>query len=146
MKVILLQDVAKIGKRGAIVEVPDGYAQNQLIPKRMAEPATPENLKRAQKASSEKAASAEAEATAFLAAVDALKDKTVTIATDVNEKNHLFKAVSVEDVVVAMAAAGVKMSAQSIRFTAPIKEAGTHEVPLVHGEHVATATITVIKK
>ena len=46
MKVILLQDVAKIGKRFETVDVPDGYALNMLIPKRMAEPATPENLKR----------------------------------------------------------------------------------------------------
>ena len=46
MKVILLQDVAKIGKRSDLVEVPDGYAMNQLIPKRMAETATAQNKKR----------------------------------------------------------------------------------------------------
>ena len=39
MKVILLQDVAKIGRRSEVVEVPDGYAQNKLIPKGMAQPA-----------------------------------------------------------------------------------------------------------
>ena len=45
MKVILLQDVAKIGRRFDVITVPDGYGMNQLIPKGMAKPATPENLK-----------------------------------------------------------------------------------------------------
>jgi ribosomal protein L9 len=46
MKVILLRDVAKIGKRFAIVDVPDGYALNKLIPSKDAEPATTNNIKR----------------------------------------------------------------------------------------------------
>ena len=46
MKVILLKDVAKIGRRFEIKEVPDGYALNKLIPKNMAQFATPENIKR----------------------------------------------------------------------------------------------------
>ena len=45
MKVILLQDVAKIGRRFDIVEVPSGYGMNKLIPQGMAKPATPENVK-----------------------------------------------------------------------------------------------------
>ena len=48
MKVILLRDVAKIGRRFEIVEVPDGYALNKLIPKKDAEAATPANVKRIQ--------------------------------------------------------------------------------------------------
>ena len=59
MKVILLRDVAKIGKRYEIVEVPDGFALNKLIPKKDAEAATPVNVKRVlnmrHKSSSDKA-------------------------------------------------------------------------------------------
>ena len=46
MRIILLQDVKKVGQRGSVVTVADGYAQNVLLPKKLATPATPENLKR----------------------------------------------------------------------------------------------------
>ena len=146
MKVILLQDVARIGKRHSVVEVPDGYALNQLMPKRMAIPATGENLKRVLHNTASKEANASAEEAAFTAAVAELKEKTITVAADMNDKQHLFKAISAAEVVAAAQALGVTISAQSVRFTTPIKEAGAHEVTLVHGAHKASVTVTVIKK
>ena len=47
MKVILLRDVARLGRKGTVADVPTGYAMNQLIPSKSAAPATPENLKKA---------------------------------------------------------------------------------------------------
>ncbi len=50
MKVIMLVDVKKVGQKGRVVEVKDGYAQNVLIPRRMAIPATPEAMRKAEQA------------------------------------------------------------------------------------------------
>jgi len=146
MKVILLQDVARIGKRHSVVEVPDGYALNQLIPKRMAQPATGENLKRVLKQNATKAATVNAEGEAFAAALASLASTTITVAADMNEKNHLFKAISADEVVAAAQVAGVTISSQSIQFASPIKEAGEHTVMLVHGAQKGSISVTVVKK
>ncbi len=146
MKVILLQDVARIGKRHTVVEVPDGYALNQLVPKKMAVPATAENLKRVQHASATKAATASHEASAFADALAALKDTVLTVAVDLNDKNHMFRALSAEEVVAAAAAAGVTIAPATVRFATPIKEGGTHEVQLVHGSTKGTVKVAIVKK
>ncbi len=146
MKIILLQDVAKIGRRSEIVEVPDGYAMNQLIPKKMAEPATPANVKRIEKMSKDKQASTEADSEAFEAAVSTVNATPITITLETNEQGHLFKAVSAEDVVIAARGVGAVIAEEMVSFAAPIKEIGEHEVILKQGKETDTVTITVSGK
>lgn len=146
MKIILLQDVAKIGRRYDVVNVPDGYARNQLIPKRMAEPATPANLKRVQKMSADKTASNEASTEAFKVAVETIKVTPVTITVEANEKGHLFKAVSAKEVVVAAQAVGAVVTEDMVVFESPIKEIGDHSVTLKHLGQEAVITINVNQK
>jgi large subunit ribosomal protein L9 len=146
MKVILVRDVAKIGRRNQIVEVPDGYAQNQLIPKKWALPATPQNLKRVEALHAGVAASKDAKEGAFLAAVEKLKSSAVSISADANEQGHLFKAVHEKDIVEAAKVAGIQLDVTAIKIPAVIKSVGDHEVTLVHGSHVVPYTITIVKK
>lgn len=146
MKVILLQDVAKIGKRSEIVEVPDGYALNQLIPKRMAEPATIANKKRIERLQQDTEAKREQDKARFDAAIKALGETKIQIKTEVNEQGHLFKAVSENDIAEASQAAGIDIDAAMVVVGKPIKEAGEHEVHLVRGDHKATFVIEVIKQ
>ena len=146
MKIILLQDVAKIGRRYEIVEVPDGYAMNQLIPKKMAEAATPANVKRVEKMSKDKADSAAADSEAFAAAVATINATPITITLEANEQGHLFKAVSAEDVMIAARGVGAVITEEMVSFDSPIKEIGEHEVALKHGEDTELITITVSGK
>lgn len=146
MKVILLQDVAKIGRRFSIAEVPDGYAMNQLIPKRMAEPATPANLKRIERRQAESTATEEAGQAAFETAKEALTGKVIAVVEEANEKGHLFKAVSEAEIVEAAQTAGVAVTTAMIRVPQPIKELGEHEIELVSGGNKTTFTIEVTKK
>lgn len=146
MKVILLQDVAKIGRRSQLVEVPDGYARNQLIPKRMAEPATDTNKKRIEKLQANAEANKLADEARFEAAHKALSEKVIQIAIDVNEKGHSFKAVSVNDIADAAQTAGVDIDAAMIVVGAPIKEVGEHTAQLVRGDSKVKFIIEVIKK
>lgn len=143
MRIILLQDVAKIGRRYDVVEVSDGYALNQLIPKKMAEAATPANLKRVEKMNANKAASAEADAESFKVAVETIEATPITITLDANEKGHLFKAVDADEVVTAAQAVGAMVTEGMVEFSAPIKEVGEHEVTLKQAGEIATITVNV---
>jgi len=144
MKVILLQDVAKIGRRSQIVEVPDGYARNQLIPKRLAEPASLANTKRIEKVQAKVDASSQANKTNFDTAMATLKDTVVKVAAEVNEKGHTFKAVSEAEIALAVSAAGTKIEAGMISVSSPIKEVGAHEIELISGPSKAKFTIEVV--
>jgi len=145
MKVILLQDVAKIGKRSDLVEVPDGYAMNQLIPKRMAEPATAQNKKRIQKLQADAEANREADKARFEAAKAAFGAKMIQISADANEQEHLFKAVSENDIAEAAQAAGIEVEATMLVVGSPIKELGEHTIHLVRGDSKAEVVIEVVK-
>jgi large subunit ribosomal protein L9 len=145
MKIILLQDVARIGRRFSIVEVPDGFAQNQLIPKKLAQAATPENLKRVNKLHADSAASDAASMQKFNDIVTALRASHLTVAAEANEQAHLFKAVSEKEIVAAAAKRGIVLTTKHIHLSAPIKSLGEHEIVLKHGQSEVTVTIEVIK-
>lgn len=146
MKVILLQDVAKIGRRNDVVDVPNGYAMNQLIPTKKAEPATPANLKKISKVHAEKAASAAGVDAAFAAAKEILTTETLTIEAEMNDQDHMFQALSAEEVATAATAKGAAVTASAISFAEPIKAAGEHTVTLAMGGHSTPFTILVTKK
>ncbi|OGG41975.1 50S ribosomal protein L9 [Candidatus Kaiserbacteria bacterium RIFCSPHIGHO2_01_FULL_46_22] len=135
MKVILLRDVAKIGRKGEIVSVPDGYAQNQLIPKGQAKPATTENLKTALR-TNENAQKAESEAeTRFFALKAALNDQVITISGLKNDNGHLFAAIKPEMIVEAAKAAGHILTPFTIEIGEAIKTTGQHSIQLVLKNH-----------
>jgi len=146
MKVILLRDVAKIGRRSEIVEVPDGYARNQLIPKGMAEPASTSNLKKIQKRRVETETATAKATEEFTTAMNLLKDTPVKVAVDLNEKDHAFKAVSENEIVSAAKNLGIEIDTTMVKISSPIKQAGGHKVILHSGADQAEFTIEVIKK
>jgi large subunit ribosomal protein L9 len=146
MKVILLQDVAKIGRRTEVVEVPNGYAMNQLIPNKKAEPATPANMKKISKVHAAVAAGAADVEAVFAAAKAGLAAATLEIAADMNEQDHMFQALTADEIVAAAGVAGTVVPADAIVFAEPIKSAGEHEVTLSMGVHTAAFTINVVKK
>jgi len=147
MKVILLQDVAKIGRRGEVVEVPTGYAQNKLIPKSMAKPATPANLKRTHALQAQAVTAQIDTETAFAAMAAQLKDVVITVTAEANEKGHLFQAVKPDDIVTAAAAQHIIVPVDSIALQKPIKDVGVHDVVLNQSAALrATLHLEVIAK
>jgi len=146
MKVILTQDIAKLGRRFSVVEVPDGRGLNQLIPQGLALPATPDNVKKLQATTDIKTAKDDAETAAFTAAVEALGDTAVTLAVTANENGHLFEAVKVDMVVEALAAVSVVVTPHQIVIDTPIKTTGTHEIVLHHQAERQAVTLEVIAK
>ena len=147
MKVILLQDVAKIGRRFDVVDVPSGYGMNKLIPQGMAKPATPENLKaihaQADKIQAQRSATDEA----FQKLLDSIEGAVLEIVVEANEEGRMFQALKVEAVVDALkSVSDIDVSQEQILIKTPIKEVGEHTVTLVSGENTKEVPVKIISK
>lgn len=145
MRVILLRDVAKIGRRMDIVTVPDGYAMNKLVPQGMALPATPDNLKRV-RADKAKVESKHAHAvTHYQSVVDALANKVVTVTVAANNDGGLFKAVKADDIASAAAkVAGMEVPAQMVTVPEPIKHTGEYDIAFTQDTHHTNVKVAVV--
>ena len=131
MKVILLEDVKTLGKKGDIVNVSDGYARNMILPKKLGVEATPKNLNdlKLQKANEEKVAQENLEAAKAFA--EDLKDKKVVLALKVGEGGRLFGSVSSKEISEAAASQlGLDIDKKKLQLASPIKTLGVTEVPV----------------
>jgi len=146
MKVILLRDVAKIGKRLEVVNVPDGYALNKLIPKGDAQAATPDNLKRVNNIRSKGALDKAAELSSIKAMITSLAESPLLIPMSANDQGHLFQSVHAEDVSTASMARGVRLPKEMIVFASPIKTTGSHQVTVKTQGQSFTLLISVVAK
>ncbi len=145
MKVILLQDVAKIGRRFDIVNVADGYGLNKLIPRGLAEMATPENLRKVKIQAEQTAALRDAADASFASVVKSLEGKVVDVLVEANEDGKMYQALKLDDVVAAVKKAeDVDLLPASVVIKTPIKQLGEHQIQLVSGAQEAVLTINVI--
>ena len=140
MKVILLEDVKSLGKKGQIVNVSDGYARNMLLPKKLGVEATTKNMNdlKLQKAHEEKVAQENLDAARAFAAE--LKDKEVVVTIKVGEGGRTFGSVSTKEISEAVKAQlGYDIDKKKMQLPNPIRELGTTIVsirlhPKVTGE------------
>ncbi len=146
MKVILLRDVAKIGRRNDIVELPDGYALNQLIPKKWAEAATPANVKKITTAKAAVTAHQEADGARFEEMAGLLQKERLSISAEANNQGHLFKAVHESDIIAAAAAKGVVLDKNWVQPKGQIKELGVFDIVLKRAGKEREFQIEVVKK
>ncbi len=142
MKVVLLKDIENMGKEGEIKEVADGYARNFLLPKKLAELATPESMKKAEakKAKGTQEAKMELEETQKLA--ELLEGRELFI--KVKEKDgKLFGSVNEKTIAKTFKDEGLKVDPSNIKLAEPIKEVGEYDVA-ISLDHGLEANIRVI--
>ena len=126
MKVILLEDVKALGKKGQVVEVSDGYGKNFILKKKLGVEATNANLK-LQKAQEEKKARELLEAAQNLA--KELEEKSVVIPMKAGEGGRAFGSVSSKEIAAAYKEqCGMEIDKKKIQLPEAIKTFGTHEV------------------
>ncbi len=131
MKVILLEDVKSVGKKGETVTVADGYARNVLIGKKLGVEATPQNINnlKLKKAHEEKLAKEQYEAA--LAFGEELKKKQVVIAIKTGGGGKLFGSVSAKEIAqAAKEQLGLELDKKKMQLSMPIKSLGTTLVPV----------------
>lgn len=128
MKVYLLKDVQKIGFAGEILKVADGYAQNYLIPNKLAVQITADNEQQYinKQKTIEKRKEAIATETSMLA--EKIKSLQLTLAKKMHDDDRLYGSVAPVELVDLLAQKGVKVSKSQIIFEKPIKAKGTFEV------------------
>lgn len=131
MKVILLEDVKALGKKGEIVNVNDGYARNFILPKKLGLEANTKNLNdlKLQNANEEKKAREILEAAQAFA--KDLESKTVVIKMKAGEGGRVFGSVSSKEIATAFKEqCGLDIDKKKIQLTDAIKAFGTYDVPL----------------
>ncbi|EOS33948.1 MAG: 50S ribosomal protein L9 [Lachnospiraceae bacterium] len=129
MKVILLEDVKSVGKKGDLVELKEGYARNFIIPKKLGVEATEANRNtlKLQKQNEERLAKERLEAAKALAAE--LEQMTVNVEIKGGEGGRTFGSVSSKEIAKAVADQyGKEIDRKKIQLNEAIKTAGTHEV------------------
>ena len=148
MQVILKQDVEKIGRRGDIVDVSRGYVRNFLVPRGLAEMATPTRLEevRREMAEAEERDRRMAERAGEVA--ETLNKSVITIEARTGEDERLFGSVTAANIAEAIdRARGVRVDRRRIKLEEPIRSLGTHQVPVqVHGEIEASVKVIVVPK
>jgi large subunit ribosomal protein L9 len=144
MKIILQENIEKLGTRGEVVEVAEGYARNYLLPRKFALAATAGNLKqlekirgRLAKIEAQEHSTAEGLATLISAASLHLERKT-------GQTGQLFGSVTAADIAEALAAQGITVDKRKVALAEPIKAIGEYQVTIkLHHNVSATVQLTV---
>ena len=131
MKVILRSDVEDVGHKGDVVDVADGYARNYLLPKGWAMKASPGAEAQAEKMRRSRSIKDAADRSAAEDIATRLVPTTITIAARVGTEGRLFGSVGTAEVVEAIAKqTGIELDRRQVKLNEPIKESGTHLVPV----------------
>lgn len=131
MKIILLQDEKKLGKKGDIIEASEGYARNYILPKKLGVEATPKNMNdlKLRKANEDKHAKELLDAAKALAAE--LENKQVTVKMRAGEGGKAFGSVSTKDIAEAYKEQhNLDIDKKRIQLSEGLKSFGTYEVPI----------------
>lgn len=145
MKVILLENVKKLGSKGDVVEVSDGYGRNYLIPRGLAVAADASNVKQLQH---EKKVEQRKEARELQEAQDLkrqLESMSISLEVKSGDKGRLFGSVTAGDIAEAVKKhAGIKLDRRKIELSDPIKSVGEYSISVrVYPEVTATLKVVV---
>ncbi len=146
MKVILLDDVAKVGRRGEVRDVSDGYARNFLIPKKLALTATAGNLKGLDHIKKQQ----EAKAGRIKTDAETVRDRIEALVYEerrqASEEGKLFGSVTAQDVVEFLERSQIRVERRRVHLDEPIKALGESTVTIrIHPEVTAQLRVNVVR-
>ncbi len=129
MKVIFVQDVAGVGRKGEVKEVKDGYARNFLIPNKKAEFATPQAVERAKQKQSSLEAEKQIQESLAKSSIEVVGGADLSMKKKANEKGHLFEQVHPEEISQLLKdTLKVELGPEFLKIEKPIKEIGDHKI------------------
>ena len=129
MKVVLLKDVAGVGRKNDVKNVSDGYALNFLIPKKLATPGTPAVIAHAERIKSEQAKEREVQENLLLKNLSSVEGVKIELSGRASDKGHLFASIHKEAIVAQLKKqAGIDLLPEFLQLDKPIKEVGEHKI------------------
>ena len=147
MKVILLKDVKNLGKKDDIVDVAEGYARNYLIPRKMAQVATPGSIKQIEQEQKALEKRKEKEKQEALEIAKKLSKTSTVIKVKAGEKGKLFGSITSKDIADALNQQhGLKIDKRKVDLAEPIKSLGDYEVSVKLAPEVeAKITLKIVE-
>jgi len=147
MKVLLLDNIENIGKRGEVKEVKNGLARNFLLPKKLALRATDHNIK----AWENRLNSLKLKDAKIVEDVQAIADKLntieISIAVKAGEEDKLFGSVTTQNISDSLKEKGVEVDRKTIILSEPIKTLGNFDITIkLHPEVTANIKLDVVKE
>jgi len=144
MRVILLKDVQKVGKRGEIKNFPDGFARNFLLNKGLAKIATDENITKINNLKNQEENQRKLKERLLADSIKSLSDKQLVIKAKANNEGHLFAGIKEKEIVDALFLQfGLELTGDSIKIDKPIKEIGDHKVNISVSNHKGSFLVRV---
>jgi large subunit ribosomal protein L9 len=144
VKVVLVKDVAALGKRGETCTVADGYARNYLLPRGLAVEATPANIRRFEVERAAYERRAERETVQAEADATRLEGLSLTVRAKAGEEGRLFGSVTTKDIAAGIKSVlGLDLDRKQIDLPEPIKSTGTYRAVIRLGRSI-TREITVV--
>lgn len=147
MKLILTQDVDKLGRAGDVVNVKEGYARNFLLPNNKAKAATPGNMKLLEARKKKEDLENERKAEAARAIANRLSNISLTISAEAGEEDKLFGSVTGDMISDRLKDEGIEIDKKDIVIEEPIKKLGVYQVTVkVHPLVKAALRVWIVKK
>lgn len=143
MKVLLCEDIRRLGWLGDVVDVTEGYARNYLLPQGLAKVATEGNIRAIAKAKAERAEERLKERKRLAAAAEAVNGAEAVLAAKANEHGVLFGSITDRMIAANLREQGFMVADEVVRLPEHIKQVGAHSVTLKFGDDV-TATVNVV--
>jgi large subunit ribosomal protein L9 len=147
MKVILLHDVPKVGRRYEVKDLSPGYVRNFLFPKNLAVLATPENLNKIRSEKEKSTATQDRTAALFREQCHHMREEGIHFSRKANNEGHLFAGIRAEDIVDAIRADyGLTIKKEEVVLASPLKEVGEHVVPISCQNEKATLRVAITRE
>ena len=143
MKVMLCEDIRKLGWLGDVVEVAEGYARNYLLPKGLAKPATEANLRAIAKEKAKRAEQRKLEAEKLKVVAEAVEGAEAVVAAKANEQGVLFGSISASQIAQNLREQGFEIADEFVDMHEHIKHVGTAQVKIMFTEGL-TANVSVV--
>lgn len=147
MQVILLKDVAKVGRRNEVKNVADGYGRNFLVGRGLAVVATPDALARLKTQLSQNKAHMEIQHTLLAKSLETLKDLKITVKVKADKDGHLFAGLRPDVIVEAVKKeAKIELDSEWLVMDKPIKMTGDHTIEIKAGDLLGPLQLVVVKE
>ena len=143
MKVLLCEDIKKLGWLGDVVEVNDGYARNYLLPQGLAKVATKDSVRAIAEEKTRRAEQRIQQGERLEEAAKAVEGAEAVVAAKANEQGHLFGSVTSRQIAANLREQGFEVADEIVHLPEHIKQVGTHAVTLKYRDDL-TVTVNVV--